>query len=180
MPHKRDRSGSDIGEHGPDVKKQKTLPLGDKMEAVMGDFLDLLSPATTESLMKFNSWEEKRGRYGVVALDIPLLEMELKELLGTGNIKALDAKINEIDTSLAKVKAHFEEYVVDEGAKSEKVGRLVERTLGDVINRINKARARLPGRFSYWMNCWGKANRYYPQTSKISSLESHRHQITQR
>ena len=156
MPRKRpvsDRSGSDTGEYGPEVKKQRTLLHRGKLEAVVEDFLDLLSPVATESLKKFNSLEEKDGRRGVVALDIPLLEIYLKELRGMTDTKALVAKINEIDTELAQGKVHFEEYVVDEGAKNEKVGRLVERTLRAVISRIEKARGQLPGRCSHWMGC---------------------------
>ena len=182
MPRKRpvsDRSGSDIGEHGPEVKKQKTLPHRGKIRTVVGDFLDLLSPAAPKSLKKFNSWEWKQDRYGVVALDIGLLKIYLK-LLGMTDTEALVAKINEIDTSLAEAQAHFEEYIVDEGAKSEEVQMLVKAALRDAIWSIKEARKQLPGRFSHWMSCWGKANRYYSQTSKISYSESRRHQITQR
>ena len=87
----------------------------------MDDFLDLLSPAAPKPLKKFNSWEEKQDRWGVVPLDIRLLEIYLEELPGMTDTEALDAEINQIDTSLAIRQAHFERYTVDEGGKSEDV-----------------------------------------------------------
>ena len=146
-------SGSDISEHGPDVKKQKRLPHRGKLDPVMDDFLGSLRPATTESLMDFNSWEKKRGRPGVVALYIPQFQTYLKELRGMTDIKDLDAKINEIDTSLATRHAHFEQYIVDGRADSENVELLAKAGLEHVIWGIKEARKLLPGRFSHRMSC---------------------------
>ena len=156
MPRKRpvsDRSESDIGEYGPKVKKQKILPHRGKIWTVVGDFLDLLSPAAPKSLKKFNSWEEKQDRDGVVPLDIRLLKIYLEELPGMKSTEALVAKINEIDTSLATQQAHFERYIADNGRKSEDAEILARATLGAVISRIKEARELLPGKSSHWMSC---------------------------
>jgi hypothetical protein len=75
----RKRSVSDMSEYGPEVKKQKRLPHRGKIQMVMDDFVDLLSPAAPEPLKEFNTVERAEGRRGATPLDSFRLQTELQQ-----------------------------------------------------------------------------------------------------
>ena len=144
MPPKRlrsDRSDKDTDKDVREAKKRKTLPHRGKIQEVIQQFLDMLSPATSESLARFNEREIDKNRDGVVPIDIDLLEMDLGKLLGVTDTKSLDVKLNEISSSLDVAQDHYDEYMVDAAAKN------VTMVLRNLIQRIEVAKEQLPGIF---------------------------------
>ncbi|PVF94209.1 hypothetical protein CPB86DRAFT_800666 [Serendipita vermifera] len=127
MPFKRpvlDLSDKDMDKGDWQVKRQKVVPHRSKLETTIEDILDLLGPATSNSLTDFNEWEKKEERRGVAPIDILMLEKDL------GGLK--DAKI-------------YDKYSANTVAKSDEVqGGYVEATLYDIIRRIKVARNQLP------------------------------------
>jgi len=117
--------------------QNKGLPHRGKLEAVIEDFLDLLSPATNKPLSDFNSQERRRGRFGVISIDIIRMEGEFHRLLAGSDINTLDAKFNDIDKYLAATQAEYEDYVVGAVAMDQKHK---ERTLDTITRRFKEAR----------------------------------------
>jgi hypothetical protein len=156
-----DLSDEHTDNSGRDSKRQKTLPHRGKIEAFLDEFLDFLSPAAPKSLSKFNKREEAEERWGVTAIDIDRMKMHFEELQDIQEIEALDAKLEEINSYLAGFQTTYTDYISDVVEKGDKVYVRVKVTLDDVVWRIQKARERLTGIFSYWINCYGKTKRYY-------------------
>ena len=157
MPPKRQVSDlpfEDTNEDDQGVKRRKT----GHIQSVMEDFIELLNPATSGSLADFNTWEERENRWGVVGLNAMVLEARLTELAATTDTEAMDAKLNEIDTSLALKGNVFSNYINRARDKGDVVYSTVAGTLDELIKRIELARKQLPGMPSYWVNCHRKAD----------------------
>ena len=97
--------------------------------------LDLSSPATDESLSKFNSQEEKQGLFGVFSIDFVWVESEFDELLAGTDINTLGANFNDIDTCLAGSQVEYEDYIADTAATG---GKNIKTTLTNPIRRIQR------------------------------------------
>ena len=161
MPPKRhlsDRPADDTYEGGQEFKKRKTHRHRGQIKGVMEDFTELLNPATSESLAKFNRREEEEHRWGVVGLDAMVLGRRLKKLMVAMDTETLDAKLNEMDKYLATKQGVFRDYIKNAREQGDDVVRHVAGILDDLLERIEEAREQLPGMPSYWMNCHGKAN----------------------
>ena len=116
----------------------------------MESFLDLLRPATDESLSKFNSQEEKQGHFGVFSIDFVWVESEFDELLAGTDIDTLGANFNDIDTCLAGSQVEYEDYIADTAATG---GKHIKTTLANPRRRIQKARKMSSSTFFHWVNC---------------------------
>ena len=153
MPPKRpasDMDDNDENEDGREVKKQRTVPHRGILGAVMQDFLDALSPATGKTLAEFNKKEERKGRDGVVPINMFRVETELKRLQVAKDIESLDAKVEDIDSYLKGFQDECIEYIVNTTKNGPNT--YVTRILNDVIWQIQAARSQLLGMFSYWKN----------------------------
>jgi len=163
-PRKRARSLSedaDTSINDREGKRKKTLPHQAKIGDVFQELLNMLGPATSESLKDFNNRERKERRRGVVPLDIGLLEMELSQLRATA-AEGIGAKLDDINSFLEVTQVVYEDYIGDPGTGEQVVRRRVKASLGSVVRRIKKAKEMLPGLFSHWVNYWWKAKRYFP------------------
>jgi len=121
MPPKRtisDRSDKDMSGGGREFNKQRTLPYRGNIQTVIDGLLDLLSPATSEALSKFNSWEKEENRWGVTPIDIVWFGMELNRLLDVTDVEILDAKLNMLDSYLADLQGIYDDYIDDAAPKS--------------------------------------------------------------
>jgi hypothetical protein len=132
---------ADDNEGGREFKKQRATPHRGKWDAVVQDFLELLNPASGESLADFNNVEREEKRRGLIPIDILLVEMELEELPATNDI---EPKLEWIGSHLKDAQEVYESYLETHGAVAE-----VRLTVGNIIWCIQKARDRLPGMFSH-------------------------------
>jgi len=156
MPPKRPASNIDdenTRESGREAKKQRTVRHRGKLDAVVEDFLDMLSPATGGSLAKFNADEKEEKRRGVVPIDIVRVQKQLEKLRVAKDIRSLDAKLMGIDSYLKKFQDGYNGYLAKHSATTE-----VELTVDGIIWRIEAARGQLPGMFPHWMDYCGKLN----------------------
>lgn len=113
-PRKRSAPSVDIdsaSQGDREVKKQKTTPHRSKWAVVVQDLLNLLSPATNESLANFND-EEEEIRYGVVPMDILVVPTELKRLRVVKDIESLGARLEKIDSYLKDFQDGYDDYLV--------------------------------------------------------------------
>ena len=147
-----DRPVEDTNEDDQGVKKRKTRHI----KSVMEDFIELLNPATSESLADFNTWLRRENRRGVVGLDAFVLEWHLKKLAAATDAEAMDAKINKIDTTLSMHLGAFRGYI--NRVEDDVVYSSVAETLDEPIKCIELARKQLPGMPPYWVNCHRKAD----------------------
>ncbi len=136
----------DANEGGRELKKQKTAPHRGKLDAVLQDFLDFLSPATGGSLADFNDDEKQQKRRGVVPINIRRVQMELGQLRVAKDIESLDAGLVTLDTYLKGLQDECAEYMVDTPKAH------VKRTLDEVIWQVQAARDLLPGMLSHCMD----------------------------
>ena len=151
MPPKRPGSkidDDDPSEGGREVKKQK-LHRG-QLDAVMQDFLDMLSTATKAVLADFNEKERKENRDGVPPLNIDRVRKELQKPRVTKDTPSLNAKLNDIESYLEGLQEGWTEYI--DYAVKNGAGPLVKLRLDDVIWEIGEAKDQLPGMFSHWTN----------------------------
>jgi hypothetical protein len=145
MPSKRLLSAvEDTDTYDREAKKRRTLPHRGKIKEVIEHFLDMLSPATSESLARFNEREINNNRDGVLPINIVRLEIKLEELLNVTNIESLDAELDEISSYLDDIQVEYDDYIVDAVAKGVTT---VKRPLGEVVWGIREAKKQLPGMF---------------------------------
>jgi hypothetical protein len=152
MSHKRPASSlsdEDTNKNEWGAKKQKTVPHLGKLNDVIADFLDLLSPASPDSLVHFNKRERAGNRGGVDSIDTSDLERELKLLRAMKDEATLDAKLSEIELYLKHLQKQYQDYINAATAEGDSVAALVIPTLSRLISRIQKAREDIPGMFSY-------------------------------
>ena len=153
MSRKRLTPSIGSNEGGREVKKQKTTPHLRKWAAEVQDFLDLLSPATRESLAKFNNVESRKERDGVIPIHIPVVETELRRLKVEKDTESLEVRLKKIDAYLKKHQDAYDSYLGTHSAVAE-----VDLTLTTVIWCIQEARDRLPGMFSHLHELLRKLN----------------------
>jgi hypothetical protein len=134
-----DHPDKDTGEDNQEVKKQKTLPHWGKRLPVIEGFLDGLSSAS-ESVTKFNKEENRANRNGLKPIHMGRLKKAL-------DVNALDAKLNEIDSYLADVRAVYVDYIDRIATEDENVQREVKLSLGDITWEVQELREQLPGIF---------------------------------
>jgi hypothetical protein len=146
------RTASDLSDEDTDgsergAKRQKILPHLGKVDKVMADFLDFLSPATSISLAQFNEGERAEKRRGVTPINISTLEMDLQELRTINEIEVMEAKLSDIDLYFKDLEAQYNKYIADATAKGDNVTVLVRPALRPAVSVIQKAREQLPGMF---------------------------------
>ncbi|PVF94212.1 hypothetical protein CPB86DRAFT_800669 [Serendipita vermifera] len=151
MPPKRpvsDRSDDDTDENDRVVKKQKTLPHREQFQAVMDEFLDFLTHASSDSLAKFNKRELAAGRWGVDPISLLMFETELGKLQGVTDVAILDTKLGNIDSTLKDFQEQYGEYVSEatEIETSDRARKLIKPSLSTALWGIQEARNRLPPR----------------------------------
>jgi hypothetical protein len=144
MSRKRPTSSIDYNEGGTEVKKQKTTTHQRKSDAAVQDFLNLLGPATGDSLANFNAAEREEKRRGVIAIDKVFVTTALKRLQATDDIENLGAQLEVIYSYLTDYQDTYNSYLVTHGAVVE-----VRLTLRPIIYLIQEARGCLPGMFSH-------------------------------
>jgi hypothetical protein len=132
---------TDDSKGGREFKKQRATPHRGKWDAVVQDFLELLSPAKNESLADFNNAEKREQRDGVTLIYTLLVETELEELPDT---KDIEPKLKKIDSHLKVRQVTYESYLETHGAVAK-----VRSILRDIIWCIQRARDHLPGMFSH-------------------------------
>ena len=147
MPPKRalspgEDTNEDTNEDDQRVKRRKTHPHRGRLIEV---FKETLEDVTSKSLAEFNAWERKDKRRGVVGLNYMVLESDLEELVATMDAKAMDAKLNEIGTSLEMTQVAFRHYIDREKGKNEVAHTHAFVNLNPLIKRIELARRQLPG-----------------------------------
>jgi hypothetical protein len=98
---------TDDSKGGREFKKQRATPHRGKWDAVVQDFLELLSPAKNESLADFNNAEKREQRDGVTLIYTLLVETELEELPDT---KDIEPKLKKIDSHLKVRQVTYESY----------------------------------------------------------------------
>ena len=152
MPPKRALSPGedtyeDTNEDDQRVKRRKTHPHRGQIMGLIEVLKETLDDVTSKSLAEFNAWERKDKRRGVFGLDVMVLESDLEELVATMDAKAMEDKLNEIDTSLATKQDAFRSYI--NRAEEGDVRTWVLDGLDPLIKRIELARMQLPGIPSY-------------------------------
>ncbi len=159
MPTKRPASNSDDDcayEGGREVKKQKITPHRGKLDAVVQEFLNLLSPTTGESLANFNASEREKERRGVPTMYMLRVETDLRALRVAKDIGSLDARLQSIDSYLNKYIDAYNRYLEEYRGVDD-----VDITLENVTWTIQQARDQLPRMF-LTRRTIEKAKRYYP------------------
>jgi len=147
-PRKRRRSGSDTSGNDQEGKRKKKVPHQSKIDDVFQELLNMLAPATSESLKDFNDWEREEGRRGVVPLHIYWLERKLPQLRTTA-AEGIDTKLDDINSFLEEAQVAYEDYIGDPGTGNQIVRRHVKASLGSVVRCIKEAKEMLPGLFSH-------------------------------
>jgi hypothetical protein len=153
-----DRPDEDVEEDDREVKRQKIIPHQSKLETVLKEFLDCVTPASPKSLSDFNEKEQAENRRGVPPIDIILLKMELKDLQVAKDTETLDAGLNRIGSNLENLQKVYDNYITEVVAKADEVKVQVRPALSDVILGIQRARKKLSGIFPHCLSCFGKLN----------------------